>query len=102
MRPYFLAGSLAPWLLGALAAAVLATFVRGPEEGMALAAVVTVVGLTRGLRQPPRKWRVEALPARGQELWWAPDWQEPLVLYQSKSLTDEPETSRGSARTPPR
>jgi len=92
MRPLFVAGSLGPWLLGALAAGVLAALVRGPEEGLALAFVVTVVGVARGLRQPPRKWRVQAPPAQGEELWWAPDWQEPLVLYRPRALHDEAET----------
>jgi hypothetical protein len=91
MRPLFVAGSLGPWLLVALAAGVLAAFIRGPEEGLALAFVVTVVGVARGLRQPPRKWRVQAPPVRGEELWFAPDWQEPLVLYRSQALQEEPE-----------
>ena len=45
MRPLFVAGSLAPWLLAALATGVLVTFLRAPEEGLALAFAVTVVGL---------------------------------------------------------
>ncbi len=91
MRPLFVAGSLGPWLLGALAAGVLAAFIRGPEEGLALAFAVTVVGVARGLRQPPRKWRVQA-PPQGEELWWAPDWQEPLVLYRPRALREDAET----------
>jgi hypothetical protein len=91
MRPLFVAGSLGPWLLGALAAGVLAAFIRGPEEGLALAFVVTAVGVARGLRQPPSKWRVQTPPSRGEELWWAPDWQEPLVLYRPQALREDAE-----------
>src|SRR4051794_24403942 len=54
MRPFVVTDSLAPWLLSALAACVLATFIGGPEDGIALAVVVTVVGLTRGLCQAPQ------------------------------------------------
>jgi hypothetical protein len=92
MRPLFVAGSLGPWLLGALAAGVAAAFLRGPEEGLALAFAVAVVGVARGLRQPPRKWRVHAPPERGEERWFAPDWQEPLVPYRSQALREDGET----------